>query len=229
MASVSVSPSNNGTSNSLSISWSASASGLSTSQTYDVLVSGPGLSPITATISSPASTGGSATATGLAASTSYSYTITLRGTNDGSLKASNSGSATTSAAPTYPPSWTDNTLSSDVTAGIAYSDAVSSTNMAYNGSYTVTSGALPAGITLNPSTGAVTGTPSVVGPYSFTITASNTYGSTSASYSWTINGGLYTYKSGAWAASPAYKYDGSQWVTGTVYKYDGSAWVIASY
>jgi len=39
--------------------------------------------------------------------------------------------------------------------------------------YTVTSGALPAGLTLNPTTGAITGTPTTPGSYTFTVTASN--------------------------------------------------------
>jgi hypothetical protein len=39
--------------------------------------------------------------------------------------------------------------------------------------YVVTNGALPAGLTMNPSTGAITGSPSVSGAYSFTITATD--------------------------------------------------------
>ncbi len=39
--------------------------------------------------------------------------------------------------------------------------------------YAVTNGALPAGLILDPSTGAITGTPSVSGAYSFTITATD--------------------------------------------------------
>ncbi|WP_337103781.1 S-layer homology domain-containing protein [Paenibacillus sp. YIM B09110] len=40
-------------------------------------------------------------------------------------------------------------------------------------SYAVTNGTLPAGLTLNPSTGAITGTPSESGTYSFTIRATD--------------------------------------------------------
>jgi hypothetical protein len=130
--------------------------------------------------------------------------------------------------PSYPPSWSDNSMSSTVTAGVAYSDGVSATNMNYSGSYSVVSGSLPAGLSLNTSTGAVTGTPTAVGTYSFTIRASNSYGSTDAAFNWTVNGGWYTYKNGAWVASTAQKYDGSQWVTGTIYKYDGSQWLVAN-
>jgi len=42
--------------------------------------------------------------------------------------------------------------------------------------YSVTSGALPAGLVLNPVTGAITGTPTELGPYAFEITADNGIG-----------------------------------------------------
>ncbi|WP_082677939.1 putative Ig domain-containing protein [Leucobacter chromiiresistens] len=43
-------------------------------------------------------------------------------------------------------------------------------------SFTVTAGALPAGVTLDPATGAFTGTPTTAGEYAFTVTASNGIG-----------------------------------------------------
>lgn len=85
-------------------------------------------------------------------------------------------------APTFPPVWIDSTVSGFI-EGVAFTDAVAATNMEYSGSYTVTAGSLPSGTSLNSSTGAITGTPTTQGPYSFTITASNAYGSTSASFS----------------------------------------------
>jgi hypothetical protein len=74
-----------------------------------------------------------------------------------------------------------------VTMPIVMPDSISpmSEGELYNGSaaklsggtgavtYAVTNGALPAGLTLDPSTGAITGTPSVSGAYSFTITATD--------------------------------------------------------
>ena len=39
--------------------------------------------------------------------------------------------------------------------------------------YAVTAGALPGGLTLNPSTGAITGTPSAIGTFNFSITATD--------------------------------------------------------
>jgi len=40
-------------------------------------------------------------------------------------------------------------------------------------SFAVTSGALPDGLTLNPATGEVTGTPTSVGTFAFTITVTS--------------------------------------------------------
>ena len=68
------------------------------------------------------------------------------------------------------PVWTDSTLA-PFRLNTAYSDGVSATSdMAIT--YVVTAGTLPVGLTLNSSTGAITGTPTVVGSNgNFTITA----------------------------------------------------------
>ena len=50
--------------------------------------------------------------------------------------------------------------------------------------YTVSAGSLPAGLTLNPATGAITGTPTVDGSFNFTITATN--GACSGSQAYTM-------------------------------------------
>lgn len=54
--------------------------------------------------------------------------------------------------------------------GAAYNQTVSASPSG-NYSYSVTAGALPAGLSLNPATGAITGTPTVAATASFTITA----------------------------------------------------------
>ncbi len=48
--------------------------------------------------------------------------------------------------------------------------------------WSITSGSLPTGLSLNSSTGIITGTPSTIGTYIFTVKASNSYGSTSRSF-----------------------------------------------
>lgn len=81
------------------------------------------------------------------------------------------------------PAWTDNTLAA-FTYNTAYSDQVVATG---SPTYTISSGTLPTGLSLNSSTGAVTGTPTYYGAYSFTIQAANETGSVTQSFSGAIN------------------------------------------
>jgi len=78
-----------------------------------------------------------------------------------------------------PPVWTDNVIVNNFVLGTSYSDSVSATN---SPSYSISSGTLPAGISLNSVTGAITGTPTASGQYSFVISATNSFGSVSVSY-----------------------------------------------
>ncbi|HEV7307776.1 beta strand repeat-containing protein, partial [Ensifer sp.] len=76
------------------------------------------------------------------------------------------------------------------TVGTAYSQSVSATGGSGTISYTVTTGSLPAGLTLNGATGAITGTPTAaaIGTANFTVTATAaTSGSASANYSITVS------------------------------------------
>lgn len=69
-------------------------------------------------------------------------------------------------------SWTDNTISSISRKNSSYSDSIS----AIGGSsrtYGVYSGSLPSGVSLNSSTGAITGTPTTYGEFNFVIYATN--------------------------------------------------------
>lgn len=59
------------------------------------------------------------------------------------------------------------------TVGFPYSQTVSATGSEGPFTFAVTAGALPAGLTLNPATGAITGTPTAVSTSNFTITATN--------------------------------------------------------
>jgi hypothetical protein len=60
--------------------------------------------------------------------------------------------------------------------GVAYSQTVSASGGTAPYSYAITSGALPAGLTLNASTGAITGTPTGNGTSNFTIRATDAVG-----------------------------------------------------
>lgn len=73
------------------------------------------------------------------------------------------------------------------TEAVAYTTTISVSNQIGPPTYTVTAGTLPAGVTLNATTGVLAGTPTTDGSYSFTITATDTYGNTgSAAYTLAI-------------------------------------------
>ncbi len=72
------------------------------------------------------------------------------------------------------------------TVGSAYSQTISATGTA-SISFAVVSGALPTGLSLNGSTGAVTGTPTAAGAFGFTVRATNAFGFGDASFSVVIN------------------------------------------
>ncbi len=72
------------------------------------------------------------------------------------------------------------------TAGVAYSSALSASGGAGALTYNITSGSLPTGLSLNTSTGAITGTPTTVGPATFTAKVQDAYGDTPATQSYTI-------------------------------------------
>lgn len=79
-----------------------------------------------------------------------------------------------------PPTWEDDVLGS-FQVGVAAADSVLAAGDPTI-VYTVTGGTLPAGLVLSPSTGAITGIPTTAGPYEFTITAENDYGSITADF-----------------------------------------------
>jgi hypothetical protein len=73
-----------------------------------------------------------------------------------------------------PPVWV--TSAGALTPGInnaSYSTTVSATGTGIT--YSITSGSLPTGLSLNSSSGEITGTPNVVNTFNFTITATNNY------------------------------------------------------
>ncbi|MEO8751652.1 MAG: IPTL-CTERM sorting domain-containing protein [Casimicrobiaceae bacterium] len=75
----------------------------------------------------------------------------------------------------------------NVVIGVPYNQTISASGGTAPYTYTVSSGALPTGLSLNPATGAITGTPNAVGIFNFTITATDANGCTgSQSYSSSI-------------------------------------------
>ena len=75
------------------------------------------------------------------------------------------------------------------TAGVAYSTNISATGGVGTITYALTAGAFPPGLTMNTSTGAINGTPTAIGTFNFTITATAaTSGSVAEAYQIAIVG-----------------------------------------
>jgi hypothetical protein len=62
----------------------------------------------------------------------------------------------------------------------AYSQTVSATGGIVPYTWSITSGALPSGLAINPSTGVISGTPSMTGTYTFEVTVKDSTGGTAA-------------------------------------------------
>src|SRR4030095_4767204 len=74
------------------------------------------------------------------------------------------------------------------TVSTAYSQTVSATGGTGASTFAVTSGSLPTGLSLNVSSGEITGTPTSAATFNFTITATDTVGATgSRAYSVTVS------------------------------------------
>lgn len=222
------------------MSWSGGSisfsPGSGTAYTYSVTYNAPTYTyPSGATSITNSTSGGPGTVNcGFSNSVSKTYTTSYYWPAIGeTVTESTTISATAPACPvSYPPSWSDNTLGPFV-ATVAYSDGVSATNMNYSGSYSVSSGSLPTGISFNTSTGAVTGTPTIPGQaYSFTLAASNSYNTITQAFSGNVGvvpsaGKAYIWNGTAWTYGPAKIWDGTTWVAGTVKIWNGTSWVTS--
>ena len=85
------------------------------------------------------------------------------------------------------PVWIDQTVSSPAFIDSSYSDGVEAE---YASSYSVSAGSLPNGLSLNTSTGAITGTPTTEGTFDFTIQATNVSGTISTGLQIVVQSGL---------------------------------------
>lgn len=102
------------------------------------------------------------------AKTAGTYTLSAYNT-DGS-----SGLKPAAFAFSDPPSWvTGAGALLSASKNTAYSTTISASGTSIT--YSVTSGSLPTGLSLNSSSGAITGTPTTPNTYNFTITATNSY------------------------------------------------------
>jgi hypothetical protein len=113
------------------------------------------------------------------------YTFTLAVKDSGTYSATPQLTVTINPAPTitFP---TTTTLTAG-TYNVVYAGAsVAATGGAGGLTYAVTSGSLPNGLGLNTSSGAITGTTTVVGTFNFKVTATDNFGDTMISPQYTI-------------------------------------------
>ncbi|MCW2931401.1 MAG: hypothetical protein JWM19_2363, partial [Actinomycetia bacterium] len=153
------------------VTWTAPASnGGSVITGYVVTPYVAGVAQATRTFAGTATT---ETVTGLTPGTSYTFkvaAINAAGTGPASAMSSavtvNAGPALTFAAPP----------AGEVS--IAYSDALTATGGTGALTWSVSAGSLPPGLSLNPSTGLLSGTPTAGGSYPFTVKVTDTTGGT---------------------------------------------------
>jgi hypothetical protein len=124
------------------------------------------------------------------------------------------------------PVFSDSSVVSTGIVGTAYSDSVSASETA---SYSVFSGALPGGLSLNTSTGAITGTPTTPGIFTFVIRATNVTGTANTgTLTITVTSGGKVWNGTAFVAGNTKVWSGSAWTTSTTKVWNGSSWVSAT-
>jgi len=152
---------------------------------FSVTLSASGSTPITYAVQSGSLPTGLSlnTSTGVISGTPSavgSYTFTIRATNAAGYNDQAFTESVTGVAPTI-------TTSS---LGSVYRAFAVSQTLAVSGSSTITfavqSGSLPAGLSLNTSTGVISGTPTTVGSYTFTIRATNSYGTNDKAFTGSV-------------------------------------------
>ena len=179
---------------------------------------------------------------GLPSGTNFEFRIYATRSDGGAISSANwpsigyySASATTLGSPSPPPPpATPAPVFSDATAangilGVSYSDGVVANN---TNSYAIASGSLPLGLSLNTGTGAITGTPTQQGSFTFAINASGN-GGTTGSGNLTIQifpaGNRRNDVGFDVNLANAKRYDGAAWVDlSTMKRFDGTNWVNIS-
>ena len=181
-----------------------------------------------------ANTGAGTLPAGLSLNTStgaITGTPTTLGSTSFRIRATNVTGSTDTASLTIvvnPPApvFSDSTVVETASVGSEYSDGVLATDAA---SYSVFSGSLPNGISLNTSTGAITGTPTTAGVFNFVIRATNVTGSTNTStLTITVTSGARVWNGTTFVSGTTRVWNGTTFVSGTTRVWNGSGWVSAS-
>jgi hypothetical protein len=139
----------------------------------------------------------------------------------------------TSATLTPYPIISSLTVPSSGSVGTAYTGSIAAHNAV---SYSVASGAIPTGLTLNTTTGAITGTPTVPGVFTFTLRATGPTGTgvptgfstTTATQTVTILGGGRVWNGTAFVAGTTKVWNGTDFVSSTTKVWNGSDWVSST-
>lgn len=126
----------------------------------------------TTTLDTTMVTSHSVVLSGLSANTEYHYRVRSR---DSQTILSTSGDYTFTTI--SPLNVSPGAIQSAI-AGVAYSQTISASGGVPPYTYSLLSGALPPGLSLNPSTGAITGTPTTTGSGNFTVRATDSTGNT---------------------------------------------------
>ncbi len=146
---------------SATLTWTAPSNGSSPITGYVIT---PYIGAVAQTPQSFSGTGTTQTATGLTPGTAYTFTVTAQNLAGLGPPSAHSGSVTPNASPTltFPPPPSGQ-------AGIAYSDQLTVSGGTAPFVWSVSAGTLPPGLTLNSSTGLLSGTPTTGGSYPFTV------------------------------------------------------------
>ena len=109
----------------------------------------------------------------------FNFTVTATDSTGGQAATASSNCSIVIAPPTIAVACATSTG----TVGTPYSSAFVATGGTAPYTYAITAGALPAGLTLNAGTGALTGTPTSAGTFNFTVTATDSTGGQAATAS----------------------------------------------
>jgi hypothetical protein len=176
---------------------------------------------------------GVTTVSGLANNTTY-YTRVFASNTASTYMLDSSNPTVWGSTVTTPalPNWStgDIDIAEEVVVNTPYTDYGDFAFRATNATgYEVISGSLPTGLALTTVSGfgVLSGTPTVVGPYSFTVRASNAVGTANQSFSIEVIGGAQVRTStGAWIKGTVNVYSSGAWVPGTINIYTNGAWKV---